>query len=327
MRHFIPTIIISLLALAASARADAQSATQPSTQPAKIVALDYFYNHQVKDGKQFAYVWEDAGPLGYSQFGEIWEKAGATLGRMDKAPTQQDLDRASVYIIASPSNEENAADHKPNYIQGDAIPTIVSWVKDGGVLAIFANSRDKCDIAHLNDLARSFGVVFHDGPFSSVPKPAGMVTYDGKQVAANAERTWYSAGSRLPGDGWRDTKDLPDLPVFKGAAGIYANDYSDIYPEAANVKFLLIVHHGVRFKQVVHLGDTWMPFVASHPMTADGMDTSSSAVLASINIGRGMVVLVGCPWFENQSLDYSSLAVVNDNHAVAENFVQWLLAI
>jgi len=68
--------MVAWLLLVPAARA--QATTEATTQPAlagtgKIVALDYFYNHQVdKDGKQFAYIWEDTGPLGYSQFGEVW---------------------------------------------------------------------------------------------------------------------------------------------------------------------------------------------------------------------------------------------------------------
>jgi len=196
-----------------SLRASAQTA--PATQAAlpgagKVVALDYFYNHQVdKDGKQFAYIWEDTGPLGYSQFGEIWKKAGATLAHMDHAPTRADLDRVSVYIIASPSNEQNAAGHKPNYIEQPAIDAIVQWVKDGGVLAIFANNSDACDLENLNKLTKQFGISFGKEQCDTVPKPGDtVVEYHGEQVAENPEEISYSGGPK-------HSEGFPNRPPFQ----------------------------------------------------------------------------------------------------------------
>jgi hypothetical protein len=326
MRRLILKVVIGFILIAPAARCNAQATTEPSTRPTKIVALDYFYNHQVKDRKQFAYVWEDTGPLGYSQFGQIWKKAGATLGRMEKAPTRQDLDRVSVYIIASPSNEENAAGHKPNIIGAETISTIVGWVKDGGVLAIFANGED-CDIEHLNDLARPFGATFHNPP-SEIPKPAGIVTYDGARVEVKAEMMSYSTGSNFRG------RRLSDIPICKGAQGVYVNNCSDIWPndlKPGEIQELLTIYHSAEFKKPFK-PNAWIWSLLGSLGIRGGREVRGTAVesvnvMASSNYGRGMVIFVGCPWFENRSLDYSSPTLQNDNRIVAGNLVLWLLGV
>src|SRR5205823_1196838 len=104
----------------------------------KVVGLDYYFNHQVKNGKQFHYVWEDPDNSGYSKFGDVWKQYGATLEKVRK-PTRADLDKLSVYIVVNPSTTKTAADGKPNYVTDEDADVIAAWVKDGGVLALFAN--------------------------------------------------------------------------------------------------------------------------------------------------------------------------------------------
>ncbi len=135
----------------------------------KVVGLDVFYNHQVRDGKPFHYIWQDTTDSGYSKFGEVWRQCGATLGELDKAPTLGDLRKVSVYIIVNPNTPAKAADHKPNYIQPADVEAIVAWVKDGGVLALFANDKNNCEFEHLNQLSQRFGITFHEDLRNEVP--------------------------------------------------------------------------------------------------------------------------------------------------------------
>lgn len=138
----------------------------------KVVGLDVFYNHQVRDGKPFHYIWEDTADSGYSRFGDVWKQCGATLGELNTAATRDALRKFSVYIIVDPNTPAKAADHKPNYIQPADVEAIVAWVKDGGVLALFANDKNNCEFEHLNQLSQRFGITFHEDLRNEVPNKA-----------------------------------------------------------------------------------------------------------------------------------------------------------
>src|SRR5580704_3117554 len=103
--------------------AHAQPTTAPSSDlgAGKVVGLDYFFNHQVKNGKQFHYIWEDTNNSGYSKFGDVWKQYGATLASLPTEPTWKDLAQYSIFIIVNPSTVKTAADHQPNFMtQADA---------------------------------------------------------------------------------------------------------------------------------------------------------------------------------------------------------------
>jgi hypothetical protein len=178
-------VVLGMSLLAVSAAIAHSDPTTEASQPVgggKVVALDYYYNHLMRGGKQFGYIWEDTGPFGYSQFGEIWKQDGATLARLDRPPTREYLNRFSIYIIASPTTAQDAPDHHPNLISSTAVDAIVSWVRDGGTLVLFGNVDDKCDLDNLNDLAANFGIVFNHDEISTVPKPGAIVQFSGYPV-------------------------------------------------------------------------------------------------------------------------------------------------
>ena len=150
------SLFLCTLFLAPMARA-----ADTSLGAGKVIALDYFYNHQEKKGKQFHYIWDDKANSGYSRFGAIWEQYGATLARVKEAPTPDDLSHYSIYIICCPSTTVSAADGKPNYISEPAISAIADWVRGGGVLAMFANDVHNCEFDHYDQLATKFGITFH----------------------------------------------------------------------------------------------------------------------------------------------------------------------
>ncbi|MGD0462015.1 MAG: hypothetical protein ABSB74_05970 [Tepidisphaeraceae bacterium] len=173
--RFWPGIIVVLSVCGASvAQPAASSGADADIGRGKIVGLDYFFNHQVKDGVQFHYVWDDVKNSGYSKFGKVWEQYGAGLAKLAEAPTPKDLERFSVYIIVNPSTQKNAADHKPNYIQPADSDVIAGWVNDGGVLALFANDKNNCEFEHLNELAGRFGIQFNGDLRNTVPTHRDM---------------------------------------------------------------------------------------------------------------------------------------------------------
>ena len=141
----------------------------PTLGKGKVIGLDHFYNHQVKDDKQFHYVWDDHANSGFSLFGEVWKQYGATITKVEKAPTRADLDKLSIYMICNPSLEKNAAGGKPNYIQAADADVIEAWVKDGGVLLMFANDVNNSEFQHYTPLASRFGIKFNGDLRNQVP--------------------------------------------------------------------------------------------------------------------------------------------------------------
>jgi unsaturated rhamnogalacturonyl hydrolase len=205
--RFFSTVIVLLVACAASFAQTEAPTSQPADASAEIgrgkaVGLDLFFNHQMKDGVQFHYIWDDTKNSGYSKFGKVWEQYGATLGTLAKAPTRQDLDQFSVYIIVNPSTEKNAADNAPNYIDPGSIDAIAGWVNDGGVLALFANDKNNCEFEHLNQLAQRFGIKFNGDLRNAVPTRKDMA------------RGTFS--------------EFPDHPLFKDVKMIYMKEISTL---------------------------------------------------------------------------------------------------
>ena len=290
----------------------------------KVVALDYFYNHQMRDGKQVGYIWENTADDGYSQFGELWKSWGATLATLKKAPTSQDLNRFSVYIIVSPCTEINGSGDFPNRIGTDAIESMATWVHGGGILILFANNKDHCDFQHLNNLADKFGIGFNPGMVSTIPRVGGTVTYDGQQVRMGVERIDFSSYqySMLESG-------FPDHPLFIGVKSIRINELCKLsaYEPA---KVMLNESRWWPFaKPITGESSSWYRFFQSsdirrsspHP---DVGVADMEPIMASSVFGKGLVFAVGGPLFYNQQLN-ASAAGADDTTRVAVNLVRWLL--
>jgi unsaturated rhamnogalacturonyl hydrolase len=167
----------------------------------KVIGEDYFYNHQVKNGAQFHYIWEDTANSGYSKFGDVWKQFGATLASVDHAPTRADLDKFSIYLIVNPSTEKTAADHKPNLMNDADASVIAAWVNDGGVLLLFANDKNNTDLEHLSILGQKFGITFNVDLRNQVP----------------------NARDRSPGT-FKADQFPPNEPLFKDIAMVYMKE-------------------------------------------------------------------------------------------------------
>ena len=133
-------------------------AQELSVGKGKKVVLDYFFNHETKNGQRFHYTWEDRKDSGFHLWGIQFEQLGATLDTLGVSPTRENLKGASVYIIVDPDSPKETA--KPNYMNAKAADEIEAWVKAGGNLILLANDTTNCEIPQFNILARRFGVEF-----------------------------------------------------------------------------------------------------------------------------------------------------------------------
>jgi hypothetical protein len=131
----------------------------------RVIGLDYYFNNERikdKDGveKRYHYVWEDTANSGYSQLGSIITGLNVKLSELIGPPVRENLDSINIYIIVDPDTpQENPL---PNYIDDSCIVNIVNWVKQGGVLVLFANDKGNCEFLHLNRLAGKFGIHFNE---------------------------------------------------------------------------------------------------------------------------------------------------------------------
>ncbi len=170
----------------------------------KVVGLDYYFNDEHRKNKagkevQYHYIWEDSANSGYSKLGSVIKKLGAQTAEVHTAPTLAKLNNLSIYIIVDPDTpQENP---HPNYIENASIKNIVKWVKDGGVLILFANDKGNCEFTHLNNLAGNFGIHFNEDSRNDV-------------IGKN-----YDMGK---------FDNLPDRPLFKGVKKIYLKEISTL---------------------------------------------------------------------------------------------------
>ena len=128
-----------------------------------VVLLDAFYNNEIKKDAygrdtRWHYAWEDISNGGFGMIGKQFESKGAQLQTSLTAPTATTLNKAAVYLIVDPDNlKDNPA---PNYMNAKDASVISNWVKEGGVLVLFANDSANCDLAHFNILSEKFGIQF-----------------------------------------------------------------------------------------------------------------------------------------------------------------------
>jgi len=132
---------------------------------AQTVTLDYYFNHKTRTAKngqlqQYHYTWEDQQNTGFSTWGNVFKKNGATLNSLNTAPTLSNLQGSSIYIIVDPDNLQ--VNPHPNYISQNDAEQVAKWVKAGGVLVLMANDSEHTDLSHFNILATKFGLHFNN---------------------------------------------------------------------------------------------------------------------------------------------------------------------
>lgn len=213
------------------------------------VVLDNYYNHETnpKTGKLYHYLWSDTAISGYSQWGQIFERKGAVLDTLQRAPTLTNLQRADIYIIVDPDiPTENP---HPNYIMPKDIHAIVQWVKEGGVLALMANDSGNCEFHHLNELAAHFGLHFNEVSLNDV-----------------IGRRWEMGAET----------DLPKSPIFHDVKKIYLKGISDFAvsgpatPILVKNGHILMAESHVGKGYVFAVGDPWIynEYIGHHSLPA-----------------------------------------------------------
>ncbi len=129
----------------------------------KTVAVDNYFNNEYRTGltgqpESFHYTWADRMHSGFWGWGTIFREWGAATTTLKTGPTAASLKGVDVYILVDPDSPKETA--KPNYMGETDIRAITDWVKAGGTLVLLANDTANCDIPHINQLARQFGIQF-----------------------------------------------------------------------------------------------------------------------------------------------------------------------
>lgn len=209
----------------------------PSASNGQVVGLDNWYNREnnAKTGQPFHYLWTDTENSGYSQWGELFRKKGATLTTIGEAANDKNLAGLDLYIIVDPDTTTESK--SPNYLQAGDIQAIKGWVKKGGVLVLLANDAPNCEFTHLNQLSTEFGIYFNHVTLHPV-----------------VNRQWDMAAF---------TK-LPDHPIFKGVSKIYMKEISSFQlkkPARAILEengIIYMAESKVGKGTVIAIGDPWI---------------------------------------------------------------------
>jgi len=209
----------------------------PFVSNAQVVGLDNWYNRETspKTGLPFHYLWTDTENSGYSQWGDLFKKQGATLTSLEHAADSKNLAKLDIYIIVDPDTTTESK--SPNYILPADIKAIKGWVKNGGVLVLMANDAPNCEFTHLNQLAAEFGIHFNHVSLHPV-----------------LNRKWDMGAFTS----------LPDHPIFKGVSKIYMKEISSFQLKSPAKPIL--TENGVIFMSesklgkgmVVAIGDPWI---------------------------------------------------------------------
>jgi len=206
----------------------------------KTVTLDYYFNNEYRKNKageqeRYHYTWEDTKSSGFSIWGDVFKKNGATLQSLENEPTSNNLKGAGIYIIVDPDTKKETVN--PHYIEDRHIKAIADWVKQGGVLLLMANDSANAELPHLNALAAKFGIRFNDDLY--------------KHVIG----TQFEMGAiNVPAND----------PVFKTARKVYLKDIATLQLSSPAKPLLMDDEHVIvgtsRYGKgiVVAVGDPWL---------------------------------------------------------------------
>lgn len=144
---------------------------QKSKDAPPVVLLDHYFNREMRNGpdgkpESWHYTWNDQTNGGFSLWGELFQKNGASIELLETAPTAANLKPAKVYIIVDPDTPKET--ELPNYLQKQQIRDLIKWVKKGGTLVLMANDSANAEFLHFNQLARKFGFSFREDSHNPV---------------------------------------------------------------------------------------------------------------------------------------------------------------
>lgn len=206
---------------------------------AKVVMLDNFFNNEYKTVNnqqvKWHYLWTDTSMGGYSELGALFEKEGARLETLEHAPTHENLKQASIYIIADPDNEKEIA--TPNFMNEAYASNIASWVKNGGVLVLFANDVTNCELDMFNILSQKFGIIFNKDNKLVVQDPH----FEQGEVKVNAGNPIFKTAKNV---------------YIKGICSITANAPASVVLKTNDFDVMALAKYGKG--TVFALGDPWI---------------------------------------------------------------------
>jgi unsaturated rhamnogalacturonyl hydrolase len=186
---------------------------------AQTVTLDYYFNHEFRKSstgapERFHYIWEEKDYNGYSVLGDVFKSQGFKLASLEAAPTAANLKSSSVYIIVDPdTRKENPT---PNFIQPADVANMEAWVKQGGVLVMFANDSANAELPHFNTLAAAFGMHFNNDLQNHVKDDKH---FDDGGVIIKGNPVFKTSGKIYMKDACSITTTGNAKPVLKNAAG------------------------------------------------------------------------------------------------------------
>jgi unsaturated rhamnogalacturonyl hydrolase len=193
------------------AATEIESAQTAKLGRGKTVLLDAWYNSQTRKNAAgqmvlYHYKWDDYANSGYSIFGHMLREYGLKTDTLTKAPSLADLNKAQIYLIASPDNPQ--WNKSPHYMNEDDAAVIADWVRGGGMLVIMQNDPTHADIEHMNVLADKFGMHFNN-----------------VQLNAEVGNHFEMARIDVPGNG----------PVFRLPHVLFMKEICTISPTAPSV--------------------------------------------------------------------------------------------
>ena len=130
----------------------------------KTVMVDAWFNSQTRKNaagqiELFHYKWDDDANPGFAFFGRAFQRYGVKLATLKTAPTITDLNKAQIYLMASP--DIPAKNPNPNYMDKASGDAIEAWVKAGGVLILMQNDKTNSEFEHFNTMSERFGIHFN----------------------------------------------------------------------------------------------------------------------------------------------------------------------
>lgn len=131
----------------------------------KVVMLDSYFNNEKKKDitgieKSWHYKWNEKNNGGYSMFGSVFNKFGATTKTLYEAPTAKNLKDVDVYIIV---DADNLADNPtPNYMSDKYGFAIRDWIMKGGTFLLFHNDKGNCDFDSMYNLVSHIGFLLNE---------------------------------------------------------------------------------------------------------------------------------------------------------------------
>lgn len=155
----------------------------------KTVVLDSYFNNEYRRDaagieQPYHYQWRDQSHGGFSLLGYLFNSYGVKTETLYTAPSGKKLRNADIYIIVDPDDTKEVP--SPNYIGNKDIKAIKKWVKNGGVLLLFANDSSNTELKHFNELVKDFGIHWRDDSRNWVKGKAyetgAVVVPDGNEV-------------------------------------------------------------------------------------------------------------------------------------------------